>query len=139
MRGGTANCAVVLSEDEIGSPMVDEPTVLVCFNQPSFAKFAPTVISGGLIIANEDAIVDYSGIREGVRLVKVPGNAIAQSLGNERVINMVMLGALIGGQPLIKDKSVERALTEIWGEKRAEKLLPINLKALEQGKQVVNK
>jgi 2-oxoglutarate ferredoxin oxidoreductase subunit gamma len=135
MRGGTANCAVVLSNEEIGSPTVDEPSILVCFNQPSFAKFAPTVIPGGLIIANQDAIMDYSGKPDQVRLVKVPGNSIAQELGNDRVINMVMLGALLAQRDLITDESISAALTEIWGKERAGKLLPLNLKALERGKQ----
>lgn len=139
MRGGTANCSVVISSDEVGSPMVEEPTLLICFNQPSIAKFGPTVASGGLILANEDTINDYPALKADVELVKVPVNTIALSLGNEKMINMVMLGSLLKKRNIVEYDGCVSALKEIWGPEKAEKLLPMNLKAIQSGMEAVAK
>lgn len=133
MRGGTANCSVVLSDTEIGSPMVEEPDVLVCFNQPSMAKFAPMLSAGGVIIANSDAISDCSAAGSGVTVYPVPAQSLATELGNERCVNTVMLGAVIKKCPLITIEQAKTALKRIWGEEKAAKLMPINEKALQIG------
>lgn len=133
MRGGTCNCSVVLSDIEIGSPMVEEPEILICFNQMSYKKFAPMVTKGGLIVANSDDIDDYSATPDGVEVLKVPALTKANELGNERCINMVMLGAFLKREPLTDLDAACTALCEIWGEKKAAKLLPLNRKAMEVG------
>lgn len=133
MRGGTCNCSVVLSDIEIGSPMVEEPQLLVCFNQLSFNKFAPMVVAGGLIVANSDDVSDYSAAPDGVTVVRVPALRKANELGNERCINMVMLGVLLRQEALTDIDTACEALCEIWGEKKAAKLLPLNRRALEAG------
>ena len=134
MRGGTANCSVVLSSEPIGSPLIDEPTILVCFNQPSLTKFAPTVAKGGLIVLNEDAINTWPEVAPDIEWVKLKAGSIAGELGNERTINMVMLGALLSKRDFVSMDNIIAALTEIWGEERAGKLMPLNLRAIEAGK-----
>lgn len=133
MRGGTANCSVVLADSEIGSPMVEEPNVLVCFNQPSLMKFADQLAENGILFVNDDAIETYPEIRGDIRLIKVPAQSLATGLGNERCINTVMLGAVIKKCPVITLEQAKSALVEIWGEKKAVKLMPINEKALQIG------
>lgn len=133
MRGGTANCSVVTADTEIGSPMVEEPNVLVCFNQPSLAKFSNQVSENGVIFANSDATDDYSAVRGDVQLIKVPAQSIANALGNERCVNTVMLGAVIKKCPVITIDLAKRALVEVWGESKAAKLMPINEKAIQAG------
>lgn len=136
MRGGTANCSVVLSSREIGSPMIQEPSLLVCFNQPSITKFGPLVARGGKIFANADTIEEYPPVNEGVEIVKVKVNSLAREAGNERTLNMVMLGAVLAKSGFVDQASCELALRDIWGDK-AEKLLPVNLKAIRSGREAV--
>jgi 2-oxoglutarate ferredoxin oxidoreductase subunit gamma len=135
MRGGTANCSVVLSSEPIGSPLIDEPTILICFNQPSLTKFAPTVAKGGLIVVNEDAIATWPEI-EGADWVKVRASQLAAGLENEKTINMVMLGALLRKRSFASMDNLTAAMAEIWGAEKAEKLMPLNLRAIETGKGV---
>lgn len=133
MRGGTANCSVVLSDEEIGSPMVESPTILICFNQPSLNKFAGQVSEGGMIFANSDVIDDYSFISSHTELLKVPAWSLANQAGDERCVNMVMLGAVMKKCPVITPELALAALKEIWGEQKAQKLMPLNQKALMLG------
>ncbi len=132
MRGGTANCSVVISDEEIGSPMVEAPSVLVCFNQPSLDKFAPMVRKGGIIFANHDAIEHYPTL-DGVEIIKINIIEQARALGNERTLNMVMLGTIMKKTQLINIEDACFALKHIWGEIKAQKLLPLNRAAMECG------
>jgi len=134
MRGGTANCSVVLSSEPIGSPLIEEPTILICFNQPSLTKFAPMVAKGGLIVVNEDAINTWPEVAEDIDWVKLKAGHIAGELGNEKTINMVMLGALLRKRDFVTIDHLIAGLTEIWGKERTEKLMPLNLRAIEAGK-----
>lgn len=139
MRGGTANCSVVISSDEVGSPMVEEPTLLVCFNQPSIAKFGPLAASGAWIFANDDAIEEYPEFASGVNVLKLKAGSLAAGLGNARAINMVMLGAILAKKPVVDYDSCIAALKEIWGPQKAEKLLPLNVKAIHIGMEAAAK
>lgn len=133
MRGGTANCSVVLSSEEVGSPMVEEPTLLVCFNQPSITRFGPQVMKGGWVFANDDTIAEYPRFNEGVKVLKLKANTLATAVGNDRTVNMVMLGALLEQNAIVSRDSCVSALRQIWGAEKAEKLLPLNIKAIESG------
>ena len=117
MRGGTANCSVVLANSEIGSPMVEEPNILIVLNQPSLVKFAPQVAKNGILFINSDAIETYPKIREDITVIKIPALSIAEELGNKRCINTVMLGAVLKKCPLVSIERALQALQEIWGEK----------------------
>jgi len=131
MRGGEANCAVVISDEPIGSPLVTEIPVAVVMNKPSMHKFAPAMEEGGLMLYNS-SLIDIRPPREDVRAVPVNCNAIAEELGNSRTANMVMLGAIIALTGVVTVDSAMEALKETFGPKKAH-LLPINRQAMEAG------
>ena len=131
MRGGTANCTVVVADEEIGSPMVRTPGAVVAFNGPSLDKYGPTVKNGGLLVVNR-SLIPEGGSRPGIAVVGVPANAIAEELGAPRLANMVLLGALLAHQDLVSLDSVERALRAHLPQ-RHHHLLPANAKALKAG------
>jgi len=133
MRGGTANCTVVVSDDEIGSPTVLYPTVVLAMNLPSLDKYEPLVKSGGWLIVNE-SMVNREPTRKDIHIIMVPANKIAQDLGNERAANLVMLGAVMANQPFLPEGALERALEAHTGE-RMKRFLGSNIKALEAGYQ----
>jgi len=137
MRGGTANCTVVMSDEEIGSPVVDRPGALIALNQESVDKFASRVAPGGIIVLNSSlARKDIS--RKGVTVVKVPANDLAEELGNPRVVNVVMLGAYIACSGAIDEKSVVKAVESVLPE-RHRGLLGVNVAALKRGMSLAGK
>jgi 2-oxoglutarate ferredoxin oxidoreductase subunit gamma len=131
MRGGTANCTVIISDEEIGSPLVRNPTAVVAMNLPSLDKYEPLVKEGGYLIVNA-SMVDRVVSRTDIHTVLVPGNEIAEGLGDRRMTNMVLLGALLVNLPLLPLEAVEKSLKEHLPE-RHHKLLPMNYKALREG------
>lgn len=131
-RGGTCNCSVVVSEGEIGSPLVTVPTAAIVMNGPSFDRFEPKVAPGGLLLYNS-SLVHKQSIRDDIRTIGVPANEIADELGNPRVANMVMLGSFLEATGLVKEESVEAALKEVLAE-RHHHLIPLNMQALERGR-----
>lgn len=135
MRGGTANCTVLISSKEIGSPIVSHPKVLIAMNQPSLDKFEANVRENGLIILNS-SLIKHEVKRKDVNIIRIPADEIADKLGNSRAINMVVLGAYVKKSRVVKldtiFKALEKALT---GPKQ--KLLDINKKALKQGAELV--
>ena len=131
MRGGTANCHVVLSDRPIGSPLILHPTELIAMNAPSLTKFGPKVASGGLVLVNS-SVVKEKVEREDVRTLYIPCADIAQELGNTKVANMVMLGAYIAATGALKAETVEAMIHHMFAGPKA-KLIPLNLKALEAG------
>lgn len=136
MRGGTANCNVVISDGEIISPIVLEPTELIAMNLPSLDKFEPAVKPGGLILVNK-SIIERKVERDDVRTVYVPSQEIAAELGNMRVANMVMLGAFIEATKLLKFETVVDMLRNIFTGRKA-KLVEINEFALQRGADCVD-
>ncbi|HNZ62745.1 MAG TPA: 2-oxoacid:acceptor oxidoreductase family protein [Bacillota bacterium] len=131
MRGGTANCCVVIADSEIISPIVLEPSELIAMNQPSLDKFEPAVKPGGLILVNK-SIVERGIRRDDVRAVYVPSLEIASELGNMRVANMVMLGAYIEATKQLKFETVINMLRHIFTGKKAH-LVELNEIALQRG------
>jgi 2-oxoglutarate ferredoxin oxidoreductase subunit gamma len=131
MRGGTANCTVIISDSEIGSPVVDNPGALVALNQASAEKFAGKVARGGFIILNS-SLVKEDIKRPGVKVLKIPANELAAGLGNVRVVNMVMLGAYLRLSGAASLKNVEKAMDETLPA-RNKALLPMNMAALKEG------
>ena len=131
MRGGTANCHVVLSDKPVGSPVFTYPTELIAMNAPSIEKFGPLVQSGGLVFINS-SVVSEKFERSDVKTVYVPCEDIAYELGNPKVANMVMLGAIIARTGVISIDSAMEALKATFGPKK-EHLLPINRQAMEAG------
>ena len=131
MRGGTANCSVMLSDQEIDSPLVTRPTSLVVMNRPSLEKFESKVAPGGAIFVNS-SMIDIKVSREDVNAYYIPCNEIAAELGNDKVANMIMLGAYLGKSGCVEIESVLDALLLKLGEKKA-KLIPLNREALLRG------
>ena len=135
MRGGEANCAVVVSDDVIGSPLVTEPPILVAMNKPSLTKFMPMMPAGGLLLYNE-SLIEGVALREDIRVLAVPCNAIAEKLQNPRVSNMAMLGAIRAATQVVGEQALADTLRDWLGEKKAA-LLPINLEAVGEGQRLV--
>ena len=131
MRGGTANCSVILSDERIGSPVVEAPTEVIAMNRPSLTKFEPSVVPGGTVFVNSSIVIDKVQ-RTDVKAVYVPCDAIAADLGNPKVGNMVMLGAYIGATKALKVETVENMIQEMFTGTKA-KLVPLNLEALHRG------
>jgi 2-oxoisovalerate ferredoxin oxidoreductase beta subunit len=132
MRGGTANCHVVLSEQRIGSPLVPVPNVLVAFNQPSVEKFGPLVGAGGVVMY-DDSFMAEPWDRADVSVYRVPFTNIANELGSAKVMNMVALGAVNEAFGLFDDRLVERQIRGLGKDK----FLEINLKAYAAGRAAV--
>ena len=93
-RGGTANCAVVVSEEQVGSPLVSRPTTAIVLNNPSYEKFEPMVRAGGLLVVNSSLISKMSA-RTDIRVLNIDATDKANELGNPKIANMVLLGAFL--------------------------------------------
>ena len=137
MRGGTANCTVILSTEPIGAPMTETPSEIIVMNRPSLAKFEPIVQSGGTVFINSSIVPDKVS-RDDVNAVYVPCDEIADKLGNPKVGNMVMLGAYIAATNALKQETIETMIEEMFAGNKA-KLIPLNLEALKHGMACVQK
>lgn len=131
MRGGTANCSVVLSDEPIICPIVLEPTELIAMNLPSLVKFEPTVVKDGVVFVNSSIISDKVQ-RSDVRAVYVPCLEIANELGNLKVANMVMLGAYIEAMGNLGTETIKEMLVHMFTGPKA-KLVDLNIEALRRG------
>ena len=136
MRGGTANCSVVLSEDPVGSPVFSHPTELIAMNSPSLAKFGPKVVPGGTIFINSSVVKELPD-RKDVTVYQVPCDDIATKLGNQKVANMIMLGAYVEATKSLKPDTIHTMIQEIFTGRKA-KLVPLNIEAFETGRRLVS-
>ncbi len=137
IRGGTAHCTVVISDEPIGSPLVRKPRSVVALNLPSFEKYEPLIKPGGLMVYNE-SLIPKQPARTDIRYVRVPANDIADELGNVRMANVVLLGAYFAATGTMRLETVEGALDLHLGE-RQRKYLAANKQALRRGAAVVLK
>jgi len=135
MRGGTANCTVIISSNEIGSPIVSHPKILIAMNQPSLDKFEANVSDDGLIILN-NSLIEREIKRNDVKVIKIPADDIAHKLGNSRAANMVILGAYVEQSGIVKMETIFKALEKALAG-RNKKLLELNKEALKQGAELV--
>ena len=131
MRGGTANCNVIISTEPIGSPVVVEASTALVLNKPSLDKFEKSVIPGGRLLINS-SLIDRKSNREDIDIFYIPANEIANELGNNRVANMVMLGAYLEISKTVDIESIYKAFSEVFGANKTH-LLPINKEALQRG------
>lgn len=132
MRGGTANCSIIISDEEIGSPIVTEPTLVVAMNLPSLEKFEPLLNPQGKIIINR-SLIDANPKRSDILGYSVAANELAVELGNAKVMNMIMLGAIVSCTQAVQLESVFKAFSKIFASKPH--LLDLNHLALEKGYQ----
>lgn len=132
MRGGTAYCMVVISDRPIGSPIIRNPENLVAMNRPSLEKFAPAVQKNGVILINKSLISIVSG-RTDVDEIAVPVGEIAKELGDLRAANIVALGAFVARSGIVDFDVLVDAVKKEFGKKP--KLIPLNMEALDKGKE----
>ena len=132
MRGGTANCSVIISDSIIGSPLAQSDIDILCaLNQPSVDKFLPLMKSGGVVLVNR-SLAKGEITRDDVTVIPIDATNIAVRLGNIKVQNMVMLAGLLKATDLMTLEEVKTTLEETLGKKNP-KLIPLNLQAIEEG------
>lgn len=130
MRGGTANCTVVVSSEEIGSPVTSHPRSIIVMNNPSMEAFEPRVQSGGLLLLSS-SFVNRPVTRRDIRVLAIPASELADNAGAERSANMVMLGAYVALRNVVAKESVTEGLKELFGKKLD--LFEANVRAFEKG------
>ena len=136
MRGGTANCDVMVSDSMIGSPVIShDATAAIIMNLPSLSKFENEVMPGGKIIINK-SLIDEKTSRTDIDAYYVPVNELAAELGNSKVSNMVMLGAYIELTKVVEIDSILKAFLKVFGENKTH-LVPLNKEALLKGAEAV--
>jgi len=131
MRGGTANCSVVISSEEIASPVVAFPDSIMVLNEPSLAKFEPTLRKGGLMFLNS-SLVESRSKRNDIESFEIPANDIAAELGNVKCANMVMIGAYIKKTGAIDIEMVKKSIGKVY-VRANETILEMNRKAIDRG------
>ena len=136
MRGGTANCTVVISDEDIGSPLIRNPKSLIIMNRPSLDKFQPRLEKGGVQVVNSSLVDPKSANKKQVRTVPVPANEIADKLGNTRMANMVALGAYVQATGIVPLKTVQDSLKNVVSA-HYKHMIPKNAKALQAGAEYV--
>ena len=130
MRGGTANCSVIISDETIGCPVIDAPTDIVVMNVASMRKFEGKVQAGGRMFVNQ-SLINEAPSRDDITVYQVDAAEIAKGqLGNEKTANMVMLGAIVRMTGVVKLESVHKVIEKTFAGKKAE-MIPLNLRALE--------
>ncbi|NCC24331.1 MAG: 2-oxoacid:ferredoxin oxidoreductase subunit gamma [Deltaproteobacteria bacterium] len=132
MRGGTANCAVVVSDDDIGSPIIHRPVSLIAMNRPSLDKFQPRLHDQGVFIINSSLIEADLADWKRVRAFAVPANDLADKLGNTKMANMVCLGAYIQATGILPLARVQESLPSVISSHYSH-LIPKNSSALQAG------
>jgi 2-oxoglutarate ferredoxin oxidoreductase subunit gamma len=132
MRGGTANCSVIVSDEEIGSPLVPRPSVCIVMNKPSLLKFESMVRPGGLLIWNE-SLIDLAPERSDLEALPLRANEIAEAAGSYKSANMVMLGALLKRRPGIASMGAVLGVLNEAVSARHRELNETNRKALAGG------
>ena len=136
MRGGTANCTVVISSEEIGSPIVERPHSAIIMNQPSLVKYEPRILTKGLLLINS-SLIDPKGVsRSDIEALPIPVNEIAQENGNPKLANMAALGAFIEKTRLVQMNSLFESFEKVL-DARYHPLIPSNIQALQLGAEFV--
>ncbi|MCK5160415.1 MAG: 2-oxoacid:acceptor oxidoreductase family protein [Candidatus Aureabacteria bacterium] len=126
VRGGTANCQIIISDEEIASPCIEDMDILIAMNQPSLDRFCGKVVTGGLIVVNTSLAAAKSGA------VNIPATEMAVSLGEKKIANVVALGALLAREEFLPVKDIKDALPVVL-KGRCEKILRLNVQALDAG------
>lgn len=132
MRGGTAACTVIVGDEEIGSPVVDRYDAAVVMNLPSLAKFGSRVADHGLLIVNTSLVGEASAGRPQIEELRLPCTELAASAGDDKLVSVIALGALIGRLGWVSSESVASAIREVVGKKRPS-ILAADLAAFDAG------
>jgi len=134
VRGGTANCTVAISDEEIASPIASSPEFVVVMNQPSLIRFQNQLESGGVLFSNS-SLINIEVVRGDIDVIKIPANKLAEDMGNPRGANMIMLGAFIKKSRLVKIESIVQVMAS-QQEKKA-KMFAANKKSLLAGYELI--
>jgi len=132
MRGGTANCSIIISDEPIGAPIVLEPDILVAMNGPSYAKFADAIKPGGMLLA-DSSLVREKSVREDIKAYYIPATQMATDEDLETLANMILLGKMLEETNLLAPETVEKAMA-LTVPPRKEWLLKHNLRAIAFGR-----
>lgn len=138
VRGGTANCMVVISEEEIACPVVAKPDSLIVMSKASLNKFTPRLKPGGLLIMNVSLIDSEPELDDSIEVVPVPADELAVELGSQKSANMVALGAYLQKREYLGPEAAAEALPDVLAE-RYHKTLPVNIAALHKGAEFAKK
>ncbi len=131
MRGGTANCSIILSDDPVGSPIVSEPNILMVMNLPSLDKYENSVVKGGKVFV-DSTLIERKVARDDVEAFYIPATKMAQDAGIPTLANMIMVGKMIRETEMVSFENMKDALKKVVSAKHAD-LLDVNLKAIETG------
>ncbi|MCK4903437.1 MAG: 2-oxoacid:acceptor oxidoreductase family protein [Candidatus Marinimicrobia bacterium] len=135
MRGGTANCTVIVSDTNVSSPIISSYDTVIVLNQPSLEKFEPKVKPGGILIYESNNILNPP-TRKDIDIFAIPAAIEASKIGNKKTMNMIILGAFLAKRPLVSVKSIMEGLSKVLPE-RNHHLLPVNEKALKHGMELI--
>ena len=130
MRGGTANCTVVISDQPIGSPLISSPKAAVVMNQPSLEKFAPMLRKNGILVVNS-TMIPVNSDRTDLRSFRIRADDLASELGSRRSANLVMLGAYIGLDEVVSHKTLVKAIKATFAAKK--QFIEVNCKTFMKG------
>ncbi len=131
MRGGTAHCTVIISHEDIGSPLVRNPAAVIVMNMPSLDKYEPLVATGGVLVVNS-SLTTRSPSRTDIRVIEIPANSLAEELGSARLANVILLGAWAAATGVLPLEAIEKALAAHLPA-RHQKLMQANRDALHRG------
>lgn len=135
MRGGTANCSVVISSEEIASPVVAYPDTLIVMNEPSLTRFAPSIRKGGLLLINS-SLVSGKSKRDDLKVFYIQANEIAEKLGTTKIANMVMIGAYSKITQAISFEGLKESLKKVFPRARQD-IIDLDAEALKKGMETV--
>lgn len=131
MRGGTASCSVIVSDEPVGSPIVSNPDVLIAMNLPSLDKFENTVAPGGMIFA-DSTLIERKVARDDVKVFYVPATRLASENGTPTLANMILMGKVLKELGDFTDEGVEKGLKKVISAKHAD-MLEVNKKVMKIG------
>lgn len=131
MRGGTANCHVIASDQPVGSPIVVNPTTLIALNRPSLDKFENSVLPGGILLY-DSSLIDRKAQKTDITVIEIPATQMAVDMGEGKLANMVILGKWMKETGLLSMDTVKKALQKVVSARRQD-LMDMNIKALELG------
>lgn len=130
MRGGTANCTVVVADGPIGSPLITSPGAVIVMNQPSLEKFAPMLRKGGTLVINS-TMIPINSDRTDIRIFRIKADDIAEELGSRRSANLVILGAFIGLEEVVSHETIIAAIKKTFASKK--QFIDVNCKTFMKG------
>lgn len=133
-RGGTASCTVILSDEEVGSPIVGKADVLMVFNQPSLEKFLPRLKKGGTLFANS-TLCDTSNVPADIKVASLPVDDLAKEMGSRQVANIIMTGAFVAETGIFTEEEIQETVKHVLGKKPA--LIPLNEAAVKKGVELI--